>query len=130
MFTLNQIQEIHSKVKSGADFPNYVQELEAIGMSHYNAFVEDGHTEYYGTGGQTLTSPAKYERLTIADTADKDRFEEQLKLHQQGGTDYPAFCRDCAETGVEKWCVDMNKMTCTYYDKAGNALLTEPIPEL
>lgn len=128
MFTLDQIQTIHSKVKSGADFPNYVQELKAIGMSHYDAFVEDRHTEYHGTDGQTLTNTAKYERLTIADNADKNRFEERLKLHQQGGTDYPTFCRDCAETGVEKWRVDINTMTCTYYDKTGNVMWEEVIP--
>lgn len=128
MFTLDQIQRIHSKVKSGADFPNYVQELKAIGMSHYDAFVEDGHTEYYGTDGQTLTSPAKYERLTVADNADKNLFEERLKLHQKGGTDYPTFCRDCAGTGVEKWRVDINTMKCTYYDTTGNVMWEEVIP--
>lgn len=130
MFTLDQIQEIHSKVKSGADFPQYVQDLKAIEMSHYDAFVEDGHTEYYGIGGQQLKSPAKYEILTIAETADKNRFEERLKLHQQGGTDYPTFCRDCAATGVEKWRVDINAMACTYRNKAGNLMWEEKIPEV
>jgi len=28
---------------------------------------------------------------------------------------------------VEKWTVDMQEMTCTYYDKAGNKLVTETI---
>ena len=28
MFTENQIKETHSKVKSGADFPAYIQDLK------------------------------------------------------------------------------------------------------
>ena len=30
MFTLDQIKEAHAKVKSGADFPGYVQELDKV----------------------------------------------------------------------------------------------------
>jgi len=26
----------------------------------------------------------------------------------------------CTETGIEKWRVDLEKMTCTYFDKSGN----------
>lgn len=128
MFTLEKIAAIHATVKSGADFPRYMQELKAIGMSHYDAFVSDGHTDYFAVDGEKLTSSAKYGELSIADSADKDRFEERLKLHQQGGTDYITFCRDCADTGVEKWRVDMNAMVCTYFDKAGNVVLEERIP--
>jgi len=36
--------------------------------------------------------------------------------------------QDCAKSGIEKWIVVMAKMTCTYYDKNGNALLVETIP--
>ena len=38
------------------------------------------------------------------------------------------FCRICAETGVRKWAVCMDKMTCTYYDKEDNKMLVEIIP--
>jgi uncharacterized protein YbcV (DUF1398 family) len=32
------------------------------------------------------------------------------------------------ETGVEKWFVGLDKMTCIYYDKIGNEILVEQIP--
>jgi len=51
-----------------------------------------------------------------------------LKAHQQGKTDYSTFCSDCAKSGVEKWAVSMEEMTCSYFDKAGNKLLVEVIP--
>jgi len=34
----------------------------------------------------------------------------------------------CATFGIEKWQVSIEKMTCTYYDKAGNEILVELIP--
>jgi hypothetical protein len=33
MFTLEQIQQAHKKVKSGADFPAYAQELTNMGVT-------------------------------------------------------------------------------------------------
>ncbi len=50
-----------------------------------------------------------------------------LKEPQQGKTDYPTFIGLSAKLGVEKWEVCMEKMTCTYYDKAGNEILAEEI---
>jgi uncharacterized protein YbcV (DUF1398 family) len=67
--------------------------------------------------------------LAIADQPDPEQFKTDLKVHQEGKTDYPTFCRDCAKSGIEKWTVVMDQMTCTYYDKAGNELLMEEIPQ-
>lgn len=43
MFTLDQIREAHAKVKSGADFPHYIQDLIVLGVQKYDIFVHDGH---------------------------------------------------------------------------------------
>ncbi len=32
MFTIEQIKEAHAKVKSGADFPNYIHDLIILGV--------------------------------------------------------------------------------------------------
>ncbi|BAV07968.1 DUF1398 family protein [Filimonas lacunae] len=68
-------------------------------------------------------SPAKYTTLTIAGTANIPQFTADLKAHQQGHTNYPTFCADCAKSGIEKWIIDMQAMTCTYYDKAGATII-------
>ncbi|WP_428664178.1 DUF1398 domain-containing protein [Runella sp.] len=128
MFTIQQIKEAHSKVKSGADFPQYVQDVIKLGVKKYESFVSDGHVLYYGSDDHQAQSDAKYPALTIADKSDKSQFQKELKEHQQGKTDYMTFCSICAQLGVEKWVVDTDKMTCTYYDKAGNELLVETIP--
>lgn len=129
MFTVEQIKTAHSKVKSGADFPSYIQEIKAYGVTHYEAYVADGHVEYHGANNHTAIAPAKYDALPIAEMVDMDTFKSEILAHQQGKTDYLTFINMCAETGVEKWQVCMNKMTCTYYDKSGNEVLEEAIPQ-
>ena len=129
MFTLEQIKTAHSKVKSGADFPSYIKEIKKLGVTHYEAYVTDGHIDYHGANNYTAKVPEKYEPLTIADVAKVQQFKTELIAHQQGKTDYLTFIKMCAETGIEKWEICMDKMTCTYYDKAGNDILVEQIPQ-
>jgi uncharacterized protein YbcV (DUF1398 family) len=128
MFTLDQIKAAHSKVKSGVDFPNYIQELKQLGITNYETFVLDGHTDFYGNNNYKISSPARYDALAVSEKSDAAQFTKELKEHQQGKSDYPYFCNMSAKTGVEKWKVVMSKMTCTYFDKAGNEMLKEIIP--
>lgn len=129
MFTLEQIAAAHSHVKSGADFPAYVEALIALGVKCYDVYVADGHAEYFGVNGFTLTSPTKYPALEVAPTGDAERFGERLKMHQAGETDYMTFCQDAAAAGVEKWRVDTEALSCTYLDRSGAVMLEEVIPK-
>ncbi len=128
MFTLDQIKAAHSKVKSGADFPAYIQEIKALGVTHYEAYVLDGHIDYHGANNYTAKVPAKYDAIMIADNTNAAEFKAELLAHQQGKTDYLTFIKMCATCGIEKWVVCMDKMTCTYYDQSGLEVLTEQIP--
>lgn len=129
MFTLEEIKRAHSKVKSGADFPAYITEIKTIGVTYYEAFVADGSVNYFGADNFKISSEAKYNRLAIAETAKKENFKAKLKSHQNGETNYPTFCADCAESGIEKWVVSLELMACTYFDRSGNAILVENIPQ-
>ena len=130
MFTLEQIKTAHSKVKSGADFPAYIKEIKQLGVTYYETFVSDGHTDFFGVSDYKTSSTAKYDDLKIAETSKAEQFKLDLIAHQQRKTDYLTFCSDCAKSGIEKWAVCMVKMTCTYYDKAGNEILVEIVPTL
>ena len=129
MFTIEQIKEAHSKVKSGADFPAYIKEIKMLGVTFYETYVQDGHTDYYGLNDYEVIAPPKYEALIINDKSLAEEFKNGLLEHQQGKTDYLTFVHHSAKTGIEKWTVDLVKMTCTYYDKTGNEILVEQIPE-
>ena len=127
-FELKDIKAAHSKVKSGSDFPNYVQDLIKLGVKKYDNYVCDGHAVFFGADNYQIKSRPKYAVLAIANISDKERFKHHLKNHQRRQTDILAFCIFSAETGVEKWTVDMNQMTCTYYDKLNSKMLEEQIP--
>lgn len=129
MFTLEEIKKAHSKVKSGADFPAYIQELKKMGITSYEIFVEDGHAIYEGMENETVIAPPRYESLVIASAPNKTHFQAALRAHQNGETDYATFCKHAAESGVAKWVVSTKEMTCTYFDTAGKSMLVEAIPE-
>jgi len=129
MFTLDQIKAAHSSVKSGADFPAYIRDLKQLGVVQYVTFVKDGHTDYSGSGNFSVSSPGRYTDLRIAASSNSEQFKTDLKAHQQGKTDYPTFCSDCAKSGVEKWIVDLSKMTCIYFDQTGKEILVEQVPQ-
>jgi uncharacterized protein YbcV (DUF1398 family) len=129
MFTIEQIHEAFKKVKSGADFPQFVQDLKEIGVTHYDNFVSDGRTKYYAKNDFTLDGSSKYTEIEVNDISSYDNLKHAISIHQQGQTDYPTFCKQAAEAGVEKWTTHMIEMTVTYLDKKGQKLSVEAIPK-
>jgi uncharacterized protein YbcV (DUF1398 family) len=91
MFTVDQIKTAHSKVKSGADFPAYIQDIKKLGVTFYETYVKDGHTDYFGANNYKTTAPPKYAELVIAGSSNTEQFKIDLKEHQQGKTDFLTF---------------------------------------
>lgn len=128
MFTVEQIKAAHSEVKSGADFPNYIQAIKRLGVVDFVTWVTDSRTDYFGDNGFKTSSEPQYSNLVIAEQLNKEQFGKELKHHQQGGSDYYTFCQQAAAAGIEKWVVSLEAMTCVYYDRAGGEVLVETIP--
>lgn len=129
MFSLEQIQELAKKVKSGKDFPQLVQDLKNLGVAYYDNYVSDGKTNYFGKANFLIEGKSKYTAMDINNEGSAEKLKHSLKIHQAGETDYPTFCKHSAEAGVEKWRTDMNEMTVTYFDKQNNKLVVESIPQ-
>jgi len=128
-FTIEQIRAEHQKVKSGADFPEYIQAIKNLGVSVYKVSIADGGIDYFDNENNSITTRGKDDGVrSISGIINLDPFKTRLKLHQQGGTDYHTFCNDCAENGVEGWKMDLNAMACTYFDTEDNDILVEQIP--
>ena len=127
MFTLEQIKAAHANVKSGVDFPQYVQDLKHLGVVAYDIYVYDGHACYVGSE-QALVSEPIHAPLVVAAEGNQQALEHALAVHQRGQTDYPTFCRQAAEAGVEKWTTRTVELSCTYYDRQGQVLVVEGIP--
>lgn len=128
MFTLAQIEAAHSKIESGKNFPDFAKTVKDLGVSKFETYVEDGSTTYYGTDGEQVTAAQQYAPLLIFGIVNPEKFLADLRNHQQGNTDFFQFCKDCADSGVFKWIVDLNAKTCTYYNSAGTAVFEEHIP--
>lgn len=128
MFTVQQIKAVHATVKSGADFPRYVQEIKALGLIKYEFIVEDGRTIYYGADNYRVEAPPIYPVKQIDATASAQCLEHNIHIHQKGETDFLTFCAQAAETGVRNWEINTQSMLCTYYDLKGQAIIAEPIP--
>lgn len=129
MFTLQQMKAAHAKVKSGADFPAYVQEIKKLGLSRYEFRVKDGQTFFHGSGNFQIVSDPIYREKTIEQRSSVRHLRQIIAETQQGKSDFQAFCNGAATAGVEKWVVDTEKMLCTYYDLSGNKMVEEPIPD-
>ncbi|SFO58822.1 Uncharacterized conserved protein YbcV, DUF1398 family [Chitinophaga sp. YR627] len=129
MFTLQQLKAAHAKVKTGADFPSYVQEIKGLGLRRYEYLVQDGTTVYYGDNAHQVKSLPIYADKEINTTSSAAALRHTIVIHQQGQTDFLTFCQQAAEAGVEKWVIDTERMVCTYLDKNGVVLVEEPIPQ-
>jgi uncharacterized protein YbcV (DUF1398 family) len=129
MFTLQQLKAAHAKVKTGADFPHYVQEIKALGLLYYEFMVSDGATVYHGDDGYQLEAAPVYAPQNIYPQASAAALQNVIAIHQQGQSDFLTFCKQASQAGVEKWVVDTRKMMCTYFAADGSILVEEPIPQ-
>jgi uncharacterized protein YbcV (DUF1398 family) len=127
MFTLDQINDLHSRLGKQTALPEYLKALRAIGVTKYDSFVADGHSEYYGTDSQKLITPPVHEVLAIANTGSQEGMKKHLSLHEQGKTSYIEMSQGLAESGIEKWSFDTIKMTIAYKDKQGVDMLVEAL---
>lgn len=128
MFTIEQIQAAQANIKSGGDFPKFVQDIISLGVESYVTSVYDGNTVYKGEDNFSVESGAKYEPVFIADVSEREAFKVKLKEHQQGRTSYPQFCTDCGASGINRWEVVTSTMTCAYYNKDNQEILVEKVP--
>lgn len=51
MFSIEQINDLHSGLGSAKTLPEYVLALKVLGVERYDSYLVDGHSEYFGQGG-------------------------------------------------------------------------------
>jgi uncharacterized protein YbcV (DUF1398 family) len=89
--------------------------------------VTDGHSEYFGRGGHRVVSSPLHEVLSVAAAGQREAFLQHLRRHERGETTYLEMSQGLADSGIEKWTVDTDKMTLTFFDKQGTEMLVEQI---
>jgi len=127
MFTIEQINDLHAQLGSAKTLADYVRALNALGVERYDSYLADGHSEYFGQGGQRVVSPPVHEVLAVAETGQREMFLQHLRRHEQGQMTYLEMSMGLAQSGIEKWTVDTGRMTMTFYDTSGREMLVEQI---
>ena len=127
MFTLEQINDIHDEFGNGDTLPQYLQELNSIGVLTYDSYIFDGHSEYFGINGFSLISPPVHAFIAVADVSNQHRFLEHLNLHKEQTTSYLEMSKGLGESGVNRWTIDTVNMSLCYFDRGGNRMLFEAI---
>jgi uncharacterized protein YbcV (DUF1398 family) len=127
VFTLEQIADIHHRLGNSDTLGDYLRALREVGVDTYDSFIADGHSEYHGANGQELVGPPSHEVFAIAETCDKEQFLWYMRQVEHGGIGYEEMSKALADNGVERWTFDTERLTITYFDKAGNVLLTETV---
>ena len=83
---VNSFEEPHFKQYKPGErvfFP-HIQEIKSLGVTHYEAYLTDGQTDYHSDSHHTVTVPAKYEPITTADLQTEKILKVHLLAHQQG----------------------------------------------
>lgn len=128
MFTIAEIKAADSKMKTGSDFPQFVKELKKLGIVRNDVYVSNGLSVYFDSEDHVEQfSSVGYPELVVNNESSKDKLKHAIQVHQQGKTDYNTFCKQVADSGVEKWVVDLVEMTCTYLDSEQKELVKETI---
>ncbi len=127
MFSKEQIEAAHGKVKSGADFPAYVNEIRSLGVKSHEVSLREGTWMFKGLDSRTV-SFVNGPVVPVSERVSVEAFKRSLTNHQRGETDYLTFCQQAGKAGVDRWISDFLNMAVTYYDAAGNVVAVEPIP--
>jgi uncharacterized protein YbcV (DUF1398 family) len=126
VFAIDQINDLHERLGSAKTLAEYVRALKALGVERCDSNLADGHSEYFGQGGHCVVSPPEHDVLAVAETGQRETFLQHLRRHERRETTYLEMSRGLAQS-VEKWTVDANRMTMTFYDKTGREILVEQI---
>jgi uncharacterized protein YbcV (DUF1398 family) len=122
-----QIEELHARHGSADSLADYLRGLAAIGVVRFDSFVSDGHSEFVGADGSSVSSPAHHPVFAVAEASDRGTLVEHLRRHGDGETSYVEMSEALAGSGVERWVADTAALTLTYVDRAGEALLVEQV---
>jgi uncharacterized protein YbcV (DUF1398 family) len=127
VFTWAEVDDLHTRFGRAASLGDYLRALAAIGVTRFESFVTDGHSEFFGPNGHSVVSPAHHEHLSVADRSDRDSFLRHLRDPGDGKTSYLEMSAGLAQSGVEKWVADTSALTMTYCARDGVVLLVDDV---
>lgn len=128
-FSIAAIQEAH-ELYTGPDFPKLIKVFKAMGMKTNSFNLETGVVTYTNSLGEKLVSEGIKVDFNIVEKGNYEGAIIALQRNQRGESDFYTFCNEVAKAGVYKWVIDLDKMTCAYFDKVEQVIIIESIPAL
>lgn len=122
---INEINEI--KMSGNGDFPKLVKSYRDYGITKFQTCASTAKTMYFDNVENCVYDEQDFFNYEIG-ALNIEQFKQDLLAHQQGKTDFPTWLELTAASGIGYWIVDLNAMTCVYYDLDNNPVHTEKIP--
>lgn len=128
-FYLESIKQAQ-KLYTGPDFPKLVSEYKIMGIVTNIYNIETGIVSYVNKQQKIIRDTGIKVDVEIPQNSNYEKAILGLKRNQKGESDFITFCREVAGVGIYKWIVDLENMTCNYYDKQENMIISEIIPQI
>jgi Protein of unknown function (DUF1398) len=124
MFTIEELNELHARLGSARTFPSMCGRLRD---SASNSMIPTWRAAIRNTSGRAATrsSPHRCTRCFPSLKPVNGRRSFSLRRHELRETTYLEMSIGLARSGIEKWTVHTDRMTITFYDKAGTEMLVE-----
>lgn len=129
IFSLEGIKKAQN-MYTGPDFPKLVEEYKKMGIITNTYNIERGEVTYINNLGACIIDTGIKVEFQIPDTPTYEKALLGLKRNQTGKSDFITFCNEVAQTGIYKWVVNLENMTCDYYDKNEIIVISEVIPSV
>jgi len=128
-FSLESIKQAQ-KLYTGPDFPKLVREYKIMGIVTNVYNIETGLVIYTNKQQDVIEDSGVKVDIGIPQNSNYEEAMLGIKRNQKGESDFIAFCREVAKSGIYKWIVDLESMTCNYYDKQEKMIISEVIPQI
>jgi uncharacterized protein YbcV (DUF1398 family) len=100
MFTIEQINDLDTRLGRARRFREYVRALKALSVERYDSYLADGHSEHFGQGGHTVVSPPVHEVFPVAETGQRETFLQHLQRHERRETTFLEMSRGLSKSSL------------------------------
>lgn len=128
-FYLESIKQAQ-KLYTDGDFPKLIREYKTMGMVTNTYNIETGIVSYTNKYQKVIKDAGIKVDIEIPGSSNYEEVIIGLKRNQKGESDFISFCKEVGKAGIYKWVVDLENMTCNYYDKQEKMIISERIPQI
>ena len=127
MVTLADLDVVHERLGKADTLDAYCRALADLGVIGYDSYVIDGRTEFHLDAGDDLVTPAHHDLVDMASEPDHAAVRSTLARAEAGELGYVEMSILLGAAGLERWSVDTQRLTMTYTDVLGEAVLVEQL---